>query len=144
MKLFANRSRPSGRSYFGKDCNMKLTQNKVIHLLLGVFVLTTIGLLYMLLLPHGLQTLAPSMWAIFGMGSFALILAAFLPSIIRYRRGLPAPKPMNRREMGIYICITLIGCILSFYGVFSGMWWMMTLGIMFAPLYFIFSKTQTR
>jgi hypothetical protein len=42
------------------------------------------------------------------------------------------------------IIVTVAGCALAFWGVYSGMWWLMVLGIMLAPLSFLLSGNRRR
>jgi hypothetical protein len=44
---------------------------------------------------------------------------------------------MSRQVQVRLIATTLIGIIMAVYGVYSGMWWITTLGIMLVPLTFM-------
>ena len=67
--------------------------NKAIHILLGALVLLAITLIYFLLLRDGQTPLAPSQWLVLAGAALALVLGAFLPSVVRRVRGLPQ-EPM--------------------------------------------------
>jgi predicted metal-binding membrane protein len=121
-----------------RHTNMK--QNTVIHILLGVAVLSAIALLYVLLARHGQSGLSPSGWLFFAALCLFLIVAAFAPSLVRRWRGLPGPEPLSPSDIGVYILVTAASCALAFFGVFSGMWWMMFLGFMLPPLWFMFRR----
>jgi hypothetical protein len=116
---------------------MRLTQNTVIHGLLGATVLFAMVLLYLVLARHGGPVLLPSGWIVFGGIALALALAAFLPSSVRRWRGLPPPQPLLPADIGMAVMVTLVGCALAFFGVFFEMWWLMAFAIMLPPLSFI-------
>jgi hypothetical protein len=122
---------------------MKPTQNTIIHALLGAAVLLAIALLYLLLV-HNAQAnnLSPVEWTVFGGAALALGLAAFVPSLLRRSRGLPAAPLLSRSDIGFCIMVALVGCVLAVVGVFSEMWWLMTLGIMLAPMSFMFRGSR--
>jgi hypothetical protein len=120
---------------------MRPTQNTVIHGLLGVTVLLAIVLLYLVLAHHGQPVLPPSRWILFGGVALALVLAAFLPSLVRRWRGLPPPQPLSPADIRLVIMVTLAGCALAFFGVFFDVWWLMAFGIMLPPLSFIWRNT---
>jgi len=44
---------------------------------------------------------------------------------------------MSRQVQVRLIVTTLIEIILAFYGIYSGMWWIATVGIMLVPLSFL-------
>jgi hypothetical protein len=113
---------------------MKLTQNTIIHVLLGAAVLTAIALLYLGLAHYGQMNLSPLGWTGFGTAALALVLGAFLPSLLRRWRGLPPPQPLSSSDIGFLVMVTIAAQALAVIGVFSEMWWLMTLGIMLAPL----------
>jgi hypothetical protein len=115
---------------------MRPTQNTVIHGLLGVTVLLAILLLYLVLARHGQPGLPPSRWILFGSIALALVLAAFLPSLVRWWRGLP-PQPLLPADISLAVMATLVGCALVLFGVFFEMWWLMAFAIMLPPLFFI-------
>ena len=121
-----------------------MKQNTVIHIVLGVAVLPAIALLYLLLAHDGQSGLSPSRWLLFAAFSLFLIVAAFAPSLVRRLRGLPAPQPLSPSDIRVCILVTVVGCALAFYGVFSGMWWLMMLGIMLAPLSFMFRSHRVQ
>ena len=111
-----------------------MKQNTVIHILLGAAVLTGIALLCLLLAPPDQSGLSPSQWVLFAAIALVLVLAAFAPSLVRRLRGMPQPQPLSASDISFCILVTVAGCALAFFGVFSGMWWMMFLGIVLAPL----------
>jgi predicted metal-binding membrane protein len=115
---------------------MRPTQNTVIHGLLGATVLLAILLLYLVLAHHGQPVLPPSRWILFGSIALALVLAAFLPSLVRRWRGLP-PQPLPPADISLAVMATLVGCALVLFGVFFEMWWLMAFAIMLPPLSFI-------
>lgn len=94
--------------------------NKVIHILFGAAVLLALSLIYFLLLPHGQATLSPSQWLLFGEGALPLVLAAFLPSIVRRFRGLPPPQ-VSPSDLRFTIVLIAILCPLIFlFGTLFG------------------------
>ena len=136
LKPFPSRpSRSVGRSDFGRNMILKLSQNSVIHLLLGAAMLTAIVLLYFILAPLGGNGHSMAMWILFGAAALLLSIAAFGPSIYRARRGLPTAPPMSPSEIRTLSVIAVIGCVLAFFG--------MTVGIILAPLYFIFRQVRS-
>jgi len=116
---------------------MRLTQNAVIHGLLGATVLFAIVLLYLVLARHGQPVLPPSGGILFGGIALALVLAAFLPSLVRRWGGLPPPQPLLPADISLAIMVTLVGCALAFFGVFLEMGWLMAFAIMLCPLSFL-------
>jgi len=80
--------------------------------------------------------LPPSGWILFGGIALVLVSAVFLPSLVRRWRGLPRPQPLSYVDIRLAIMITLAGCALAVFGVFSEMWWLMAFAILFAPLSF--------
>ncbi len=117
---------------------MKPTQNTVIHVLLGAAVLTAIALLYLGLARLGQTNLSPWKWTVFGGAALALVLAAFVPSLLRRWRGLPPPQPLSRSDIGFLVMVAIVAQALAMVGVFSEMWWLMAVGIGLAPLSFMF------
>ncbi len=117
---------------------MKLTQYKVIHILLALAILPGIILAYLLLTPSGHPGMPSSGWTFFCVGAGALIVAAFLPSWLRKRAGNPPPPPMSRAAIGYLVMVTIVGIFLTLFGTMSGMSGLVVLGIMLAPLSFIF------
>lgn len=115
---------------------MRPTQNTVIHGFLGAAVLLALLLLYVLLAYHNQLMLPPAGWILFGGIAVALVSAAFLPSLTRRWRGLPPPQPLSPADIKLAMMVTLAGCALAFFGVFSEMWWLMAFAIMLAPLFF--------
>ena len=115
-----------------------MKQNTVIHILLGVAVLSALALFYLCLTPPDQSGLSSLQWVLFGAFALALMLAAFAPSLVRRLRGLPPPQPLSPSDISFCILVAVVGCALAFFGVYSGMWWMMVLGIMLAPLSFMF------
>ena len=85
--------------------------NKVIHILLGAAVLLAITLIYFVLLRPGQATLSHSQWLLFGGASLALVLVAFLPSIVRRIRGLP-PQPVPPSDLRFAIILVAVICSL--------------------------------
>lgn len=79
--------------------------NTAIHLLLGVAVLTAMGLLYLIVIHPGQPGLSPSRWALFAVLSLILILAAFAPILVRRWRGLPAPQPPTPSDVRFFIAL---------------------------------------
>jgi hypothetical protein len=113
---------------------MKLTQNIIIHVVLGVAVASAMTLLYLLLARRGQSQLAPAQWAVFGGAALAIVLAAFVPGLVRRRRRLPPTPPLSPSDIGFCLMVALAGSVLAVVGVFSEWWWLMTLGIGLAPL----------
>jgi len=121
---------------------MRPTQNTVVHGLLGGVVLLAILLLYLVLVHHGQTVLSLSRWIVFGGIALALVLAAFLPSLVRRWRGLPPPQPLSPVDIRSVIMVTLVGCVLAFFGAFFQMSWLMAFAIMLPPLFFIRRNAQ--
>ena len=121
---------------------MRLTQNTVLHGLLGATVLLALLLLYLSLVHHGQAVLPPSGWILFGGIALALVLAAFLPGLVRWWRGLPPAQPLSPADIRLTIIVTLAGCALAFFGVFFEMWWVMAFAIMLPPLSFLRRSAQ--
>jgi hypothetical protein len=117
---------------------MRPTQNTTIHVLLAAAVLLAMVLLYWILAQDGQPMLTPAGWLVFGGAALTLVLAAFLPSLVRRWKGLPAPQPLSSSEIRICIAVAGVGCIFAVVGVFFEIWWLMALGIMLAPLSFMF------
>jgi hypothetical protein len=125
-----------------RHTNMK--QNTVIHILLGVAVLPAVALLYVVLARHGQSGLSASGWLLFAALCLFLIVAAFAPSFVRRWRGSPAPEPLSPSDIRVCILVTVVGCALAFFGVFSGMWWMVVSAIMLPPLSFMFWRPRAQ
>lgn len=125
-----------------KGEQVRPTQNTVIHGLLAAAVLLAVLLLYLVLAHHGQAALPPSGWILFGGIALALVLAAFLPSLVRWWRGLPPPPSLSPADIRWAILVTLAGCTLAFFGVFFEMWWLMAFAIMLPPLSFIRRSAQ--
>jgi hypothetical protein len=125
---------------------MKPTQNTVIHGLLGAAVLIAVVLLYLILspTPNGQLMLSPSGWIVFGGAALALVLAAFLPSLVRRWRGLPPPQVLSPSDIRFCIMVVVVGCALAFVGALSEMWWLAVLPIMLAPLSIVFRFAARR
>jgi len=121
---------------------MKSTQNIIIHVLLGVAVVSALVLLYVLLARPGQSQLSPLQWAVFGGAALVIVLAAFAPSLVRRWRRLPPTPALSQSDIGFCLMVALAGCVLAVVGVFSEWWWLMTLGIMLAPLAFMFRGAQ--
>jgi hypothetical protein len=119
-----------------------MKQSTVIHLLLCVAVLPAIALFYLLLAPPDQSGLLSSQWVLFAAFALALMLATFAPSLLRRWRGFPPPRSLSPSDIGFCVLVTVVGCALAVVGVFTGMWWMMVLGIMLAPLSFMFRKPR--
>jgi hypothetical protein len=117
-------------------------QSTAIHILLGVAILPAIALFYVLLARHGRSGLSPWGWLLFAAFCLLLIVGAFAPSLARRWRGLPAPGPLSPSEVGAYILVAVASCLLAFYGVSSGMWWMMVLAFMLPSLWFMFRRPR--
>jgi hypothetical protein len=114
-----------------------MRQNTVIHVLLGVAVLAAIALLYVLLAAPDQSGLSPSQWVLLAAFALALALAACAPSALRRLRGVPPPLPLTPSDIRFCVLATLAGSALGMFGVYSGMWWLMVLGIMLPPLSFM-------
>lgn len=126
------------RPQAGKEyTNMKLTQNAIIHVLLGAVVLLAIALFYRTLAHYGRTKLGPLEWAVFGGAALALVLATFGPSLVRRWRRLPPPQPLSRSDIGFCIMVTLVGCAFTSAGGLYGMSWLIVVGIMLVPFSFI-------
>lgn len=123
---------------------MRPAQNTIIHVLLGAIVLVAIVLNYLVLAPHGQSMLSPSGWLVFGGVALTLVLAMFLPSLVRRWRGLRPPQPLSPSDIRFCIMVAVVGCNLAVVGVVSEMWWLMALGIMLAPLSFMFRGAAQR
>lgn len=95
-----------------------MNYNKVIHILLGAAVLLAFPLIYLLLLRPGEPTLPPSQWLLLGGGVSALVIGAFLPSIVRRIRGLP-PEPASASDLQFVIAVAAVGCPLAFFAVWT-------------------------
>jgi hypothetical protein len=121
---------------------VRATQNIVIYGFPGAAVLLAILLLYLVLAHQGQMTLPPARWILFGGLALALVLASFLPSLVRRWRGLPPSQPLWPTDISLVITVTLAGCALAFLGVFFEMWWLMAFGIMLPPLSFIWRNAQ--
>jgi hypothetical protein len=119
-----------------------MKQNTVIHILLGVAVLPAIALFYLLLAPPDQSGLSSWQWVLFAAFALALMLAAFAPTVLRRLQGLPPPQPLSPSDISFCILVAVVGCALALLGVHSGMWWMMVLGIMLAPLSFMFRSPR--
>jgi hypothetical protein len=96
----------------------KMKQNTVIHILLGAAVLPAIASLYLLLARPGQPALSPSHWILFGGVAFTLVLAAFLPSVVRRLRGLP-PQPISAPDVRFSIALAAVVCPLAFFAVWT-------------------------
>ena len=99
---------------------MKLTQYTIIHGLLGLVVLVTIGLFYALLVPHGQSSLSPLTWTVFIAAALALGLVAFAPSLLRRWRGLAPPPPMSAADIKFSIVLVAVLCPIAFWAVWLG------------------------
>ena len=125
---------------------MKPTSPVKIHLTLGAAVLLAMALLYVLLVHDGQPRLSPRLslsgWAVFGAAALALVLMAWAPGLLRGWRGLSPPQTLSRSDTNFYIMVAVAGCALAVAGVFSGMWWLMVLGIMLAPLSSMFRRDR--
>jgi hypothetical protein len=121
-----------------------MKQNTVIHILLGVAVLLGIALLSLVLGLRSQMRLSLWEWILLGGVALAMVLAAFLPSVIGRFRGLPPPQPLSRSDIGSCIMVVLVGCALAVVGGFSGMWWLGTLAITLPPLWFMFRGARQR
>jgi predicted metal-binding membrane protein len=51
---------------------------------------------------------------------------------------------LSRSDIGFCIMVAMAGSAPAVIGVFSGMWWLMALGIMLAPLSFMFRGGRKR
>ena len=122
---------------------MKTKQNTTIHVLLAGVALLAMLLLYWILARDGQPMLTPVGWLVFAGAALILVLATFLPGLVRRMRGLP-PQALSRSEITVCIAITAIGCLLAFVGVFFEVWWLMALGIMLPPLAFMPRSITTR
>jgi hypothetical protein len=112
-----------------------MNHNKIIHILLGAAVLIALPLIYLGLLGPGQRTLSPSQWLLFGGVAFALVLGAFLPSIVRRVRGLP-PEPVSASDLRFVIALIVVLCPLAFFAVWTfGAFG--SLVIMLAPIAFM-------
>ena len=116
---------------------MKPGSNTIIQCLLVAAALAAVGLIYLLLAQRGQPNLSPWQWAVFAVAAVALLLAAFAPSLVRRFRHQPAPLPLAPVDTRRLVAVALVGCVLAFVGVYTEMWWLMTLGFMLAPLSFL-------
>ena len=123
---------------------MKPTQNVIIHVVLGLAVVSAIALLYLGLAQSGQSQLTPWQWAVFGGAALAIVLAAFAPSLVRRWRRLPPSPPLSQSDIGFCVMVALAGSVLAVVGVVSGWLWLMTLGIMLAPLAFMLRGAPSR
>ena len=123
---------------------MKPTQNVIIHILLGLAVALAIVLLYLGLAQSGQSQLSPWQWAVFGGAALAIVMAAFTPTLVRRWRRLPPTPLLSQSDIGFCVMVALAGSVLAVLGVFSGWLWLMTLGIMLAPLAFMLRGEQSR
>ncbi len=123
---------------------MRPTQNTIIYAFLAAAVLLGMVLLYLMLAHHGQPMLSPSGWLVFVGAALTLLLAAFLPSLVRRLRSLPPPGPLSPSDIRFCIVVVVVGCDFVAVGVFSGIWWLMALGIMLAPLSFMFRSAAQR
>jgi hypothetical protein len=96
----------------------KMKPNTVIHTLLGTAVLTAVVLLYVLLARPSQPALSPQHWLLFGGGSLALVLAAFLPTVVRRLRGFP-PEPVSAADVRFSIALAAAVCPLVFFAVWG-------------------------
>ena len=113
-----------------------MNYNKVIYILLGAAVLLAFPLIYLLLIRPGQTTLSPSQWLLLGCVALALVLAAFLPTVVRRLRGLP-PHQISPSDIRFFIAVTAVLCPLAFFAV----WALGPFGsfvIMLVPLAFAF------
>ena len=99
--------------------HMKMKQNTVIHILLGVAILPAIACLYLILARPGRPMLSPSGWIWFGSAALALILAAFGPSLLRRMRGLPPPQPLSPSDIRFSMVLVVVLCPLTFFAVWT-------------------------
>ena len=116
---------------------MKPKSNTIIQCLLVAAGLAAVGLIYLLLAHRGQPKLLPWQWTVFAVAALALLLAAFAPSLVRRLRHQPPPLPLTPMDTRRLVAVALVGCVLAFVGVYMEMWWLMTLGIMLAPLSFL-------
>ncbi len=93
--------------------------NTVIHLLLGVAVLTAMGLLYSILIHPGQPGLSPWRWALFAALPLIFILVTFAPSLVRRWRGLPAPQPPTPSDVRFFIALVVVLCPVAFFAVWA-------------------------
>ncbi len=96
---------------------MKPTQNTIIHILLGVAVLTAFALFYLLLAPPDQSGLSSPQWVLFAAFTLVLVLGAFGRSFLHRLRGLPPPKPLLPAEITYCILVTVIVCPLSILAI---------------------------
>jgi hypothetical protein len=130
--------------HFDQTGGPVMKQNTIIHILLGVAVAGAIGLGYFLLRPYGGEGLSVSGWLLFAGVALVLIAAAFGPSLVGRMRGAPAPAVLSAADLRLCVLLVVVGSGLAVVGVFSGMWWLMTLGIMLAPLTFAFRGARVQ
>ena len=119
---------------------MKLTRTTTIHLLLGLAVLLAVALLYALVAGDAQPTLSPLDWLVFD-AALGLVLLALALAFLR-RRGSASRQVLCGADTGHYRIVGLLGCALAVAGVVSGTWWLMVLGIVLAPLFFLFRRAQ--
>jgi hypothetical protein len=124
-----------------RDPDLLTASSFPIHVLAGAAALLAIALLF-LLLRHGQQGLSPREWGILGGAALALSAAAFVPSLVGRLRDRPPPRPLSPADRNRLVVVTIIGCALASFGAYSGIWWLMSLGIMLAPLSFLPRKER--
>lgn len=119
-----------------------MTQNTIVHILLGAAFLPAIVSLYLLLAPNGEPEQLLTWRVFFAVLSLFLIVAALTPSAVHRLRGLAAPQPLPPSDVRFLVQVTVLVCILVFVGVQLAMWWMVTLGFMLPTLSFLFRSPR--
>lgn len=90
--------------------------SKAIHILLGVAVLLALPLIYLVLLRPGQPMFPPSQWLVFAGAALALLLAAFLPGVVRRVRGMP-PQAVSPSDLRFGLAVAAVLCPLAFLAV---------------------------
>ncbi|MHA3772293.1 hypothetical protein ACXR0O_12235 [Verrucomicrobiota bacterium sgz303538] len=117
-----------------------MNYSKITHVLLGGAVLLALLLVYLGLLHLGQSTLSPLQWLLFGAFGVALLLMAFLPSMVRRFRGMPQ-EAISPSDFRFTMAVAGILCPVAFFAV----WVFGAYGaiiIAFAPAIFMFRSSS--
>ena len=116
---------------------MKPRSITIVQCLLVAAGLLALGLSWLLLARPGQPPVSPWQWAVFGGAALALVLGAFVASLVRRSRRQPdqlPPAALSPVDVRRLIAVALVGCVLAYVGAYTGWFWLMTLGFMLGPL----------
>ncbi|HLJ56956.1 MAG TPA: hypothetical protein VKT77_18090 [Chthonomonadaceae bacterium] len=121
---------------------MKPRQHKFVLILLAGTTVVAVGLSFALVARSVQRGPSPAMWAVIA-AALATGAAVFVPSLLRRRGSVEPTASLSPADVRFCVLITVVGMALAVFGVFSGMWWIMALGITLSPIAFRFRWPRT-